>query len=116
MAKSGRNGGGSSAAPVVTTKPKATAEAGEVQLVLPVGGGEQAGYQRELVEAGEVSMETGTHLNVQVGPRGAKAFVSVRNGLRDAGARLKDGRPVYTNADALRFILDLIADSLDAAK
>jgi hypothetical protein len=38
----------------------------------------------------------------------------VRNGLRANNAKMSDGRPVFTNADALRWMLEEIADRLDS--
>ena len=90
------------------------AEPGEIQITLPVGGGERPGFQRELVEAGELSLDvTAVHLNINVGRRGAAAFVRVRNGLIARGAKLEGGRPVFTNADALRFIVEEIANAVN---
>ena len=111
MAKGSNGKNGNGAAPR-----QASAEAvGDIQLTLPVGSVEQSGYQSELIAGGEMSLDvTAAHLNINVGARGASAFVRVRNGLRAAGSKLQDGRPVWTNADALRFIVDAIADAVEA--
>jgi len=85
-----------------------------ITLELPVGAGEQPGYQSELIEAGEVSLEQpGAHFNLQIGPRGAAAFARIRNGLRESHAKLAGGRPVWSNADALRWLFDAMADALE---
>jgi len=95
--------------------PENAAEPEMITLELPIGAGEQPGYQAELIEAGEVSLEQpGTHFNLQIGPRGAAAFVRVRNGLRDSGATLPGGRPVWSNADALRWMMEAMADAIDS--
>lgn len=95
---------------------KAPARVAEISIALPVvEAGEQPGYQSELIEAGELPLDISpARFNVSVGGRGASAFVRVRNGLREQNAKLQDGRPVYSNADALRWILDAIADELGA--
>lgn len=106
----------------VTTEAPATAQsapdgasatvADQVTITLPIGGGEQPGYQSQLIEGGDVSLDPyDAHVNVNLGRKAAVALVRVRNGLRAAGAQRGDGRPVWTNADALRFIFEAIADA-----
>lgn len=87
--------------------------ANEARLSLPLGGVETSGYMAALAARGRVIIDDrGVHLNVQLGSRAAHAFIRVRNGLRDAHAKLPDGKPVYSNADALRYVFEQIADML----
>ena len=90
----------------------AVARQKEIALSIPLGQAELTGYQRELTDEGEVLFESrGIHLNVQLGQKAAAAFSAFRNGLRAAGEKLPDGRPVYSNADALRWLCESIASA-----
>lgn len=86
----------------------------EVSVILPVGDAVPVGYQQQLVEGGEVPFEgqRGFHLNLQIGKDAAMAFTRVRSGMIARGATLPNGRPVWSNADVLRCILEQIAASL----
>jgi hypothetical protein len=108
-----RNADADSPLPTPGAAPQSDPET--ITLELPIGAGESPGYQSELIEAGEVSLDQpGAHFNLQIGPRGAAAFARVRNGLRDSAAKLPGGRPVWSNADALRWIMEAMADALDS--
>ena len=72
------------------------------------------GYECEQAESGVVSVgRTGLHVNVQLGPKAARGYMRLRNGLRESNAKLADGRPVWTNADALRFLLEGMVDAAE---
>lgn len=102
--------------PVVKTKASPSSPSGVAEVVVsfPIGDGEAVGYQRQLVEGGEVPFEgqRGFHLNLQIGKDAAMAFTRVRSGMIARGATLPNGRPVWSNADVLRCILEQIAASL----
>lgn len=49
---------------------------------------------------------TSRHLNVQLDPEQATMLVRIKNGLDQSHARLKNGRPVYNQADTVRYILE----------
>jgi hypothetical protein len=81
----------------------------EVPFAPPV---EVADYEVQQAESGVVAVgRTGLHVNVQLGAKAARGFMRLRNGLRENGAKLGDGRPVWTNADSLRFILEAMVDA-----
>src|SRR5689334_122784 len=85
---------------------------GELALTLPVGDDEHVGYQSQLIEGGDVPLEVrGVHLNVHLGSKAAMIFARIRNGLRATGAKLDDGRPVWSNADALRYVFEALAEA-----
>ena len=83
----------------------------EVPFAPPV---EVVDYEVQQAESGMVSVgRTGLHVNVQLGAKAARGFMRLRNGLRIKSARLADGRPVWTNADALRFVLESMVDAAE---
>jgi hypothetical protein len=106
----GKTGNGK-AAPQAATAPA------EITLSLTLGAPERPGFQTELIAGGEMTLDgdTGAHLNVQVGPRGAAVFARYRNALRASEAKRPDGRQVWSNADALRYLLESMADAIEAA-
>ena len=74
-----------------------------VLIEMPLGAAPEAdSYERQKLNRGIVSVEA------KLGKDAAIAFVRVRNGLRDANAKLNSGRPVWTNADALRWMMEQI--------
>ena len=92
----------------------ARGDVAQVEVAFPIGDGDEVGYHRQLTEGGDVPFEArGVHLNVQLGTKAATAFVRVRNGLRSSGAKLADGRPVWSNADALRYIFEAMAEAAE---
>lgn len=71
-------------------------------------------YEVEQADSGVVAVgRVGVHVNVQLGPKAARGFMRLRNGLRRANARLADQRPVWTNADALRYLLESMVDAAE---
>lgn len=81
----------------------------EVPFAAPV---EVADYEVQQAESGVVAVgRTGLHVNVQLGAKAARGFMRLRNGLRLQSARLADGRPVWTNAEALRYLLECMVDA-----
>ena len=89
-------------------------EVHEVSITLPFGNCESSGHQGNRIAAGNVEISSrGTHINVQLGAKAARAFARVRNGFREAGVRLPDGRPVWSNADALRYLMETLADAAE---
>lgn len=86
----------------------------EVTLTLPMGlEGEDTGYQASQTAGGDVRLRTRARLHVRVnfGAKGAVALTRLRNGLRASGAKLGDGKPVWTSTDALRYLLESLADA-----
>src|SRR5690348_4432799 len=82
----------------------------QVILELPLGQPDPPGHQAIKAEQGYIS-ERGMHIDVRLGAKAATAFARLRNGLRESGARLSTGRPVWTGADALRYLLETLADA-----
>lgn len=87
-------------------KPRADVE----HLALPLIplGELQGGYELAQAEAGRINLGKGvrSHLNVQLERDNAEKFLRVRQGLRDENAKLDNGRPVYSSADTLRWMLE----------
>jgi hypothetical protein len=83
----------------------------KVSIELPLGEPPASGYEREQADAGNVSIggPDRLHVNAQLGPAAAQAFLQLRAGLRESRACMADGRPVWTNADALRWFLEQVA-------
>jgi hypothetical protein len=70
------------------------------------------GYEQEQCAAGMVTIEgypPRVHIQAQLGPEAAMAFMRIRNGLREQNAKLGNGRPVYSNADTLRWLMEQVA-------
>lgn len=83
----------------------------EVPFASPV---DSHDYEAEQADNGVVAVgRTGVHVNVQLGAKAARGFMRLRNGLRKANCRLVDGRPVWTNADALRYLLESMVDAAE---
>lgn len=94
---------------------KASAKSTEVirpvTIEIPMGPlDSEGGYQADKAEKGYIGDRT-MHLDVRLGPKAAKAFSRLRNGLRESGAKLEDGRPVWSSAETLRFLLEALADA-----
>ena len=99
-----------------TTSTAAVADACEmVEITVPFAHPvETKDYEGEQADSGVVSVgRTGVHVNVQLGAKAARGFMRLRNGLRTSTARLADGRPVWSNADALRYLLESMVDAAD---
>lgn len=85
---------------------KITIEVNTVHVELPIGMNDTQGYQSQLVESGDVPVDVrGVHLNLNLGQKAAAAFVRFRNGLRTTNPKID------TNADALRWLFEQIADA-----
>jgi len=83
-----------------------------VTIQLPIGKDDQAGYQTQLRDAGQVPLdERGTHLNLHLGPKAARILVRIRNGLRSKNAKLSDKKPVFSNADTIRYVFENLIES-----
>lgn len=82
-----------------------------VTVELPIGDLPPGGYELERAHSGKIAIGArGTHVDAQLGGDSAEAFLRVRNGLRESNAKLASGRPVYSNADTLRYIMEQVAD------
>lgn len=83
---------------------------GAVTVELPIGELPAEGYELDRAHGGKIAIGSrGTHVDAQLGGDAAEAFLRVRNGLRDSNAKLASGRPVWSNADALRYIMEQVA-------
>lgn len=94
------------------TKRKSTSEQlSNVTVELPIGDLPCDGYELDRAHSGKIAIGSrGTHVDAQLGGDAAEAFLRVRNGLRGSNAKLASGRPVWSNADALRYIMEQVAD------
>jgi hypothetical protein len=91
-------------------KNAAVVEAAEISITIPIGDGPETGYEAKQAQAGKLTLSQPTlHLQAQLGPAAAEAFLRIRNGLREVNAKLAGGRPVYTNVDALRWLMEQVA-------
>ena len=81
-----------------------------IAIEMPLGPIDPPGLQATKAEQGYIG-DRGLHLDVRLGKKAARAFARLRNGLRESNARLPDGRPVWTAADTLRYLLEAIADA-----
>jgi len=82
-----------------------------VAIEIPIAEGDAQGYEAQRVSEGCVSLGDGprTHIDAMLGPIEAAAFIRLRSGLRRERAQLKCGRPVWSNPDVLRWILQQVA-------
>lgn len=90
----------------------------EVILELPIGDPPASGYEGKQVLSGRVGLapkNARLHVQAQLGHEAAVTFIRIRNGLRGKNARLSDGRPVWTNVDALRWIMEQAAEQLQSS-
>ena len=53
------------------------------------------------------------HVEVKLEPKEGAALGAVLKGLDETGARLKNGRRVYTTADAMRWILEQYGEACE---
>jgi hypothetical protein len=82
----------------------------EIMIAIPIGGPPEAGYEAKQAQAGKLSLSQPTlHIQAQLGTEAATAFLRIRNGLRSKNAKLCGGRPVWTNVDALRWIMEQVS-------
>lgn len=85
-------------------------EVNSVMVELPIGELPESGYEVQCAHSGSVDLTSrGVHVDAQLGQEAAEAFLKVRNGLRNASAKLATGRPVWSNADALRWMMEQVA-------
>ena len=78
-----------------------------VNLTLPIGESPNGNYEGNQARCGKVRIdEPGLHVNAQLGKENALTFLRIRNGLRATNAKLANGRPVWTNVDALRWMME----------
>lgn len=88
----------------------AVAEAAEIIISIPIGDGPEEGYEAQQAKSGKLMLAQPTlHIQAQLGPDAATAFLRIRNGLRERNAKLVGGRPVWTNVDALRWIMEQVS-------
>ena len=80
---------------------------GELSIVGIPFGDLPEGYEQQQAAAGRLAM--GGHINVQLDRENAERFLRVRQGLRDDNRKLSGGRPVWTSADAFRWLLENMA-------
>lgn len=79
-------------------------------ITVPLGDFVPEGYERETVAGGRLTAhDPGLHLNLVVGKELAEQFLRMRTGLRAEHAKLPDGRPVFSNADVVRWLLSQVA-------
>lgn len=88
----------------------AVAEAAEIIISIPIGVGPEEGYEAKQAQSGKLMLSQPTlHIQAQLGPEAATAFLRIRNGLRERDAKLSSGKPVWTNVDALRWLMEQVS-------
>lgn len=88
-------------------------EAAEISITIPMGEPPADSYESKQAASGKVSLtQKSLHLQAQLGPEAATVFLRIRNGLRDINAKLAGGRPVFTNVDALRWLMERAAEEV----
>jgi hypothetical protein len=93
----------------------AAVEAAEIIISIPIGDAPGEGYEAKQAISGKVNLSQPTlHLEAQLGPEAATAFLRMRNGLRDRNAKLANGKPVWTNVDSLRWLMEQVAAEVGA--
>lgn len=85
-----------------------------VIITIPLGQPPINDYEGQQAASGRVNLQQKSlHLQAQLGPEAATIFIRIRNGLRDRNEKLAgDGRPVWSNVDALRWIMEKIASEV----
>ncbi len=82
----------------------------EIIITIPLGIPPDSGYEAQKAAGGKVEFsQKSAHVDAQLGAEAAVAFLRIRNGLRDKAAKLLSGRPVWSNADALRWLMEQVA-------
>lgn len=82
----------------------------EIIITIPVGEPPESGYEAQKAHAGRVVLsQRAVHIDANLGEAAAIAFLRLRNGLRDRNAKLGNGRPVWSNPDALRWLMEQVA-------
>ena len=88
----------------------AAVTAEEISISIPIGDGPEPGYEEKQARSGKVMLiQPKLHIQAQLGEEAATAFIRMRNGLRDQAAKLASGRPVWTNVDALRWLMEQVS-------
>ena len=82
----------------------------EAKLTVPIGISPNGDYEGDQARCGKVRFEErgGLHINSQLDAENAITFLRIRNGLRERNARLANGRPVHTNVDALKWMMEQV--------
>lgn len=93
---------------------KKAMDAAEAIISVPLGAAPKRNdYESQQVEEGRVTIEghpPRMNIQAQLGQDAALAFIRIRNGLREQNAKLSNGRPVYSNADTLRWLMEQVAN------
>jgi outer membrane biosynthesis protein TonB len=105
--------------PEPTPEPPAAPEVEEpavqyVTIQLPVGPVPTGGYDVQQAQSGKLSVsETGSrHLQMRLQPDEAMVFLRLREGIRIANERLRDGRPAWNTPDVQRIIAARVLEQL----
>ncbi|MES2788137.1 MAG: hypothetical protein V4719_00850 [Planctomycetota bacterium] len=82
-----------------------------VAITLPIAFQPAEGYEAQQAAEGRVQLGDGprTHIDAMLGPVEAAAFMHLRAGLRRDNAKLACGRPVWSNPDVLRWLMQQVA-------
>jgi hypothetical protein len=97
--------------PMAKTKQVEAVEDGlEIMIAIPIGVAQPDGYEAKQATSGRVNLSKPTlHIEAQLGAEAAMVFLRVRNGLRERNAKMANGKPVWTNVDALRWVMEQIS-------
>ena len=76
-------------------------------ITVPLGKLPNSGYELQQSEEGKIRIgQAAVHINAQLGREQAITFLRIRDGLRKSNARLGDGKPVWTNVETLKWVLE----------
>ena len=100
--------------PPTAVESKPAPEIRYVEIRLPVGPEPVGGYDVKQAQSGKLSVsETGSrHLQMRLQPDEAMVFLRLREGIRLANERLRDGRPAWNTPDVQRIIAARVLDQL----
>jgi len=84
-------------------------------ICVPLAQAKLVGYEKDQVEEGKIRLENSSaqYIGLRVGPEIAQKFQLIKNGLVAQGSALQCGRPVFSNADVLRWMMENIQIETD---
>lgn len=88
--------------PTITTPPKTNTKT--VPISVPVEPVEADGYEAQQIARGQLRL----HVNAQLGKDAANTFMQIREGLRKSNAKLQDGKPVWSNVETLKWMMEQV--------
>lgn len=86
-----------------------------VDIQIPLGELPEHGHELNKARGGKINLGDGRrHVQAQLASFDAEMLLMIRQGLRQANAKLEDEKPVVSNADALRWLLRKCREAMTA--